>query len=460
MLELTWELDSVDVISLSSYTDTNSSRYTDVDISPEYIFDAFRPETMEVFTQEIRVTSTHEGPLQWIAGGFYSSYDETMDSVQIFFDTRFVGDDITGPLGCLVGSPCTGVWAGEIITLDMEDDSFENPFEVRNRDKSHLGGFVNFTYSWEAWEASVGLRVDQWKIEYDNLDSGVSDKTDDVEILPRFSLSRYINEDHMVYFIVAEGYEPGGFNATGFAGDDGLNSFGPERATSYEIGWKGKSQDGRFIASVAAFYIDYEHRLIEFQADDNGTLVEGIFNAGDSEQYGIEVEAQFHVNDSLTLSGSFGWVDAEWVNGTVVVDPDLQDVDLSGDTPPAVQDVNWHLGADFLHPIGDSGLNFIAGVQVDHSGDFKTLQVWEAEENPSYTLVNAQVGVAGERWELTVNAKNLFDEDHYVDLQTFPNLYNPFPGPAGSPTNNGPGSIMIGTLGQPRLITGNFTYRF
>jgi outer membrane receptor protein involved in Fe transport len=168
----------------------------------------------------------------------------------------------------------------------------------------------------------------------------------------------------------------------------------------------------------------------------------------------------YAVNDSLTLSGSFGWVDAEWVSGTVVVDPDLQDVDLGGDTLPAVQDVNWHLGADFLHPIGDSGLNFIAAMQVNHSGEFKTLQVWEAEENPSYTLVNAQFGVAGERWELTVNAKNLFDDDHYVDLQTFPNLYNLFPGPIGSPTNNGPGNILIGTLGQPRLITGNFTYHF
>ena len=81
---------------------------------------------------------------------------------------------------------------------------------------------------------------------------------------------------------------------------------------------------------------------------------------------------------------------------------------------------------------------------------FKTLQVWEAEENPSYTLVHAQLGVAGERWELTVNAKNLFDKDHYVDLQTFPNVH----------VIDGGDNILIGTRGQPRLITGNFTYHF
>ena len=449
-VELTWELDSVDIVSLTSYTETDSERYTDVDIREEYIFDAYRPETMDVFTQEIRVSSTHDGDFQWIAGGFYSLFEETMDSQQIFFNAFDDAGNITGPLGCIIGPPdgiCSGVWVGDTtLTLEEEQRSIALPFEVRNRDKSHLGGFVSGTYTWESWEASVGIRVDQWKNESDNLDSGISSDTDDVEFLPRVSLSYFLNEDHMFYFTFAEGYEPGGFNSANLAGDDELFGFDAERASSYEIGWKGKSPDGRFFASAAAFYVDYEGKLIEFQQETEDGLVEGIFNAGDSEQFGLEIEAQMQVNDSLTLTGAFGWVDAEWASGTVV-----QGVDVSGTTPPTVQDTNWHLGADFRHPIGGNGLEFLASVQVNHSGEYKGLQVFNTVDNPSYTLVNAQVGVAGERWELTVNAKNLFDEDHYVDLQRFPNLYT---------LDNGGADILIGTRGQPRLITGNLTFHF
>jgi iron complex outermembrane receptor protein len=254
-LELTWELDSVDVVSLTSYTETDSTRYTDADLREEYIFDAFRPETMDVFTQELRVTSTHEGPLQWNVGGFYSMYEESMDSVQLWFDAREdANGDLTGPLGCLIESPaCSGVWLGDILTLEMETAVLAVPFEIRNRDKSHLGGFVNATYSWEAWELSVGARVDRWENETDNLDTGISSDADDVEFLPRVSLARFINDDHMVYFTLAEGYEPGGFNLSNFEGEDALFGFDREQATSYEIGWKGKLADGRFVVSRHSF---------------------------------------------------------------------------------------------------------------------------------------------------------------------------------------------------------------
>ncbi|NIP16026.1 MAG: TonB-dependent receptor [Pseudomonadales bacterium] len=463
MLELTLELDGLDVVSLTSYTDTESDRYTDVDIREEYIFDAFRPETMDVFTQEIRLTSTHDGPLQWIVGGFYSMFEETMRSSQIFFNAGPDGDgNITGPLGCLVtdfggadvpGFACTGVWIGDdTLTVGEEESSIALPFELRNRDKSHLGGFASATYSWEAWELSAGFRVDRWKNESDNLDTLISSKIDDVEFLPRISLSRFLNEDHMLYFTFAEGFEPGGFNIANLGGLG--ETFEPERASSFELGWKGKTADGRLTASLAAFFIDYEGRQVEFQATVDGQLIEGINNGGDSENFGIEAEAMWRVNDWLSLTAAFGWVDAEWDDGTFVDGPSGP-VDVGGTTPPVVQDVNWHLGADFQYPIGSGGIDFIASVQVNHSGEYNGLQVWDTVKNPDYTIVNAQVGLAGERWELTVNAKNLFDEDHYVDLQRFPNLYllDLFAGEAG-------GDILIGTLGQPRLITGSLTYRF
>ena len=70
--------------------------------------------------------------------------------------------------------------------------------------------------------------------------------------------------------------------------------------------------------------------------------------------------------------------------------------------------------------------------------------------NDDYTIVNAQVGVAGEQWELMLNVENLTDEEYYPDVQRFPNYY----------LLDGGESIVVGTLGQPRLVTASLSFFF
>ena len=440
MLELVLALDSMDVTSVTSFTDTDSTRYSDLDIREEYLLDLIRPEDMTVFTQELRFTSTGDGPLQWLGGAYYSLYEEEMDADLIWGNTQALeGDLFSGPLGCAAGLPtCSGVWAGETITLAEEQTTLRTPFEKRERDKSHLAAFANLTYAFdEAWELAVGLRVDRWKNESENLDSGIASNREATEVLPRASLTRQF-DNGLAYAAIARGYEPGGFNLASFSGVNELFGFDKEQATSYELGWKGTTADGRVVVTAAAFYIDYEGRQVEYQAvDEAGAAIEGIVNVGDSEQLGLEADLAFRLTENLRVSVSAGWVDAEWKGGTEVAG-----VDLSGKTPPVVSDFNWNISGDYRAPI-QAGMDLIAGVQVSHSGEYEGLQAWNPVTNPSYTIVNAQVGVAGERWELIASAKNLFDEDYYNDVQHFPNFY----------LLDGGDDIVIGTLGQPRLVS-------
>ena len=93
----------------------------------------------------------------------------------------------------------------------------------------------------------------------------------------------------MVYGLISQGFEPGDFNLTNFTDSNTLFGYGPEDATQFEIGYKGQLADGRVILTLAAFFIDYDDRQFELQTTDaTGTVVEGIINAGDSEQIGIE----------------------------------------------------------------------------------------------------------------------------------------------------------------------------
>ena len=447
MFELTWALEAVDVVWVGSHTKTASDRYSDLDISPEYLLDLFRPEEMEVITQEVRVASSGDGSLEWLGGVYYSRYDESMDADLIWFNSSVTEDGLfTGPLACATGvGTCSGVWAGETIGLGEETRTVLTGFEQRHRQKNHFGAFANATYGVDQWELSAGLRFDQWSNDTENYDTAILGDDSGTEILPRVSASYYLDDDSMVYATVARGYEPGGFNLTNFEGESELFGFDPEEATSMEVGWKGRLADGAATASVAAFYIDYRSRQIEYQATGaGGGVIEGIINLGDSTQWGVEGNVEVRVNDQLTLSAAGGRVNAKWDSGVAV-----EGVDLGGTRPPVVPDLSWNLGLDYRAPMAGN-VDFIAGVQVSNNGEYEGLQAWNPVTNPAFTIVNAQLGFARENWELTLNIENLTDEAYYTDVQHFPNYY----------LLDGGDNVVIGTLGQPRLFTASLGYFF
>ena len=444
MVEFVLELDDMDVLWLTSYTDTFSSRYSDLDIREEFLFDLLRPEDMEVLTQELRFTSTGDGAFQWLAGVYYSQFDEVMNSHLTWFNTRAVGDDFDGVLGCVLGSAlCSGYWAGEAPTPEQERQSLSTPSELRDRDKTHLAAFGSITYEVGDWEWGLGLRVDKWRNESLNRDGGISDEQEDTEILPRLSLTRWLAEDAMVYGLVAWGYEPGGFNLGSFD-QQTLVGFERESAVNYEVGWKGRWADGRATASLAGFFIDYESRQIEYQIEQEGAPpVEGITNLGDSEQYGIEADISVQVSDELRLSLVAGVIEAEWSSGAAAAG-----VDLSGKTPPVVPDFSWGASLDYRQPVSNR-VEFMAAMQISHNGEYEGLQAWDPVTNPSFTVVNGQLGFLWENMELMLHVENLFDEEYYNDVQHFPNFHN-----------FDPENIVIGTLGQPRLTTVSLSYFF
>ena len=124
-------------------------------------------------------------------------------------------------------------------------------------------------------------------------------------------------------------------------------------------------------------------------------------------------------------------------------------MDLSGTTPPVVPDFGANLNVDYQTPISNQR-DFIAGIQISHNGEYEGLQAWDPVTNPDYLIVNAQMGVVGDNWELMFSMKNLLDEDYYMDVQHFPNYH----------LLDGGDNVVIGTLGQPRLFTVSYSYSF
>ena len=461
-LELTYDFERFAVTSVTSYTDTESDRQTDLDISQEHVLDLFRPWPVEVWTQELRFTSTDDSPLQWQAGAYYLDYKRDYEA------------DLFIPYGfCFFLDPgCNPNPDDPIPFPSIEEDSPAGlfgglPFEHSDRGREQIAGYANVSYRFNNVEVAGGVRVDNWKSERTNysadlggLPAPLYGKQEETEVLGRGSIAMFFAEDRsMVYGTVSQGFEPGDFNC---CAQSFVASFVEERATQYEIGYKGRLLADRLILTLAGFYIDYKDRQFELQRTDpvTNTVIENITNVGDSDAWGLEGDIVLSMHENWTLSAGFGYVDAEWDDGTLFAGAGGEAINLSGRTPPNVVDWSATAALDYDQQV-NGDMRLFGRLQLRYKGEASTnaqffdspgddFPIWE---NPDFTVVDLGAGVEWNNWEIGIHVENLFDEDYYIDVQEFPNF-------AGSALPSGQGAIIIGTLEQPRRVVGSVQYHF
>ena len=443
--ELNFSSDNVTTTFIASYTDTESLRESDLDLDQEYVLDLFRPEDLTATTIELRFSSDTDASLQWQVGAYHMNLERDLTSVL----------NIRGGFCFLDPGDCAPGTA-------QNDDNIDAvaPFEVSERDRVQTAVFANATYRMEQWEFSAGLRADDWESRRINRDTQISGQVDDTEILARASATWHSNSGNsIVYGNFSQGFEPGDLNLTNFAGENSLFGYGAESAAQYELGYKGQLLDGALSFVAAAFFIDYEDRQFELQATDvnTGTPVEGIINVGDSKQRGFETDIAMALSENWTVGLGLGYVDSDWDDD--VVSP-ITDRSLAGETPPNTSDWGATASADYIRQT-ESGLSISGRLDVRYKGDAATnAQFFDAVgdgfpiwDNPSFAVVNASVGIAGESWEVRLYVENLFDENYYIDVQEFPNF-------AGTAIAGAPADIIIGTLEQPRRAKISLKYLF
>ena len=432
-LELVWELDGFDVTSITSYTDTEAKRLTDVDLQPELWLDARQDETFEATTQEIRLTSTTDSNLQWQMGVYTSNMEWVERATTRFGPGTFI---------CFCD-----------LTVPAKQD---------NTETTHLAGFGNITYTTGPWEIGFGLRVDSWErkkvVPANVTESGLphANKVDGTEVLPRLSISRTLDDDTMLYFTVSKGYEPGGLRHEPVTfdsqGNPSLSTFDKEEAIQTEIGLKGSFMNGRGNFSAAAFLIDYEDRLFTTIIQSATGPFESIGNSGDSENVGFELELAFQATENLSLAAAFGTLSAEWDKGTII-----NGVDMSGRTPSGSIDNGVALAANYEKPL-DNGMDFIADIQYNRRGSSASMPAHSSINNPSYYTLNLTTGIRSGNWEFMIHGENLTDEQYYTDLENWVNLGA---GGALDGVNNMTDPFyIIGTHGHPRMLSASLTYNF
>ncbi len=282
------------------------------------------------------------------------------------------------------------------------------------------------------------------------------------EFTPRASLTWTPSDEHTLYLSYAEGFKGGSFDPRGQTSaapdldGDGVVSeeeifdfmqFLPETVTSYELGWRTNTLDGRLMSSIAVFFADYEDVQIpgSVGVDTTGDGIEDTFtgvttNAGAAEIPGVELEGSFRANDNWSFRWALGWLDAEYTEFIDATGTDVSDQAVFQNTP------EWTASGAMTYErpmsmFGNGGTFFFipSFAYRDKASQFEFPN--ELLDQDAFTLWDLSVVWEDDdgHWRVGLHGKNLGDEEYKVAGYNFPTLglegnVTAFYGPPGTVT--------------------------
>jgi len=370
--------------------------------------------TLDDETLEIRLTSTHSGPLQWLVGAY---------------EKEAVSDS---------GYRMIRGWEDEFAP------GLANTQKLQNYQESSLFGEISYDLT-EKLTVTAGMRQldydysskeENWGWAFTDTDrSGanvrdakLSDKGNNYKL----TMTYQVTDDAQVYFTKSEGTRPGGINrvipvsddpaaAVGYACQQDLDrlgvsdpgAYGGDETDNFEFGLKSMISEGlRLNASIYKVEWQDIQQVVTTSAICGNNFTA---NIGEAETRGLEVEVAAAISDNLTINAGFGYIDAEFKE-------DVEDAGIeAGDNLADVPELTYSISADYVMPI-DAGEYFVTGNYsfVDStlelpgkaSDDISGTGIDSGNERPDYSIVDLRAGFTShEGWEATVFIDNVTNKE-------------------------------------------------
>ena len=415
-LDIEWAaFDFADVQVLAAYADNETEYGFDVDWSFRTIcaidddcaffqysqFDNFERENSNA-NIDVRLNSNQDGAINWTAGIYIRDQEEDLDRTTTDNDPNF--DTFFGPI------------VNPLIT------EFQSTNEVQT---AAIYGQVAFSLS-ENVILDVGARIENRENDFED-STGFNASTDENFLGGNVSLEYHGFEDALVYAKIARGFKAGGFNSVADLPEN-LREFNDETLLNYELGYKFFGLDKRLSGQVVAFYqdrkdIQVRQSFVTSQATGlpfDGTnnpcpcdFSDYLDNAAEGNNYGLEVELSYWMNDSVNLWTNVGLLETEFENfqsfSHVDADPgNGLAIDLSGREQAHAPNYQYALGASY---------EFIDGytwyIDIEGKDDFLLSTRHDVRSN-KYTLLNSRFEYQQGALTLAIWGKNLTDKDVIV----------------------------------------------
>ena len=447
--KIEWELGNFTVTSLTSYDDFERSEVNDNDGVAFEFSEARNTTEIDVFSQELRVSSSNDSGIYWVAGLFYSTDDV---SEQFFVSANQLFPPFLTPTGLTVQNDYEQDTESVAVFGHVE-------WDISEKFRLTLGGrYTDETRDWTGCSSDTGdgTWANVWSLAFAPAYVGLgvlnpaavasivpgacltvndqvgtpgfgafqqfSTKIDANETQWKATLDYSPTDDILIFGTIATGFKSGGFNGSISFSHESLLPFEIENLTSYELGIKATLLDGNMQINASTFYYDYEDKqeLTRFISPTGPTIA--TTNIPESEVLGAELEMTWYLTDRLKWHLGVAYVDTEitefqsidLVNSTFLNEVFFDASGFHLDNAPEWQ-VNSTVSYEW--PLTDA-LNVRAAVDVAYKDD----NVGSiAEENgnyfiPDYTIVNARLGIAStdDRWSVTVWGRNITDEFYWT----------------------------------------------
>ncbi len=413
-IELTWDLDSFVVTSISDYLEVDRTYGEDTDGSPFDQVTFVDQEDRDQFSQEIRFNGSTDD-LTWVAGAYYLDFDvfsvgAVTQDIGPLLTFGFDGSQgaIAGPFPGLQGPlpPTFGVPFDHTGTVESESWAIFGHTEFRVTDTIALVTALRYTED----EREMDLTIDNRELFRDpsailvlNPSTSPENTTLDFDNWSaKLQIDWTPNEDWLLYAGYTRGHKAGNFSQPFFIPDDPSTlPHDEEELDSFEIGAKGSMLDGRMRINSSVFYYDYS----DYQAFFFENLAQNVGNL-DANVVGAEFEVVYVPIDPLDLAFGVSFLDSEVEDVGTAVGVFDKELPYAPDfTFNGLARYTWSLSQGFVS----------AQVDFNYVDDFCfSVTCNPTEEEDSYFVANVQLSYAtgDERWRFTAFSKNVGDEEY------------------------------------------------
>jgi iron complex outermembrane receptor protein len=379
---------------------------------------------VETFTQEFRMVSTSEGPLQWIGGFYYhDAKDDTIGIVDLdfgAFDQTYVSYTPRESESWSIYGEVSYEFAEQWVLLfglryQEDDRTADNIQENRDPLVDPIGGSTGGVPELGMWS---GPRV------VDNEDSFTYDNWH-----PRVNLTYYPTDNGMFYMNVATAFRAPVFLRgqqqvdLELAGLGDLEATDGLEVTTAEVGSKWTLADGVFRVQGAIAYSDFKNVpiSISFEFDETGDgeidrTSSAPISGADAEVWTVEWQADWNVTDQLMVGYVGSWNDGEItddVAGTENITAFPPALTKGGDIPNLSR---WTHSARVRYeaPLFNSGWQFFGSANFSVRSKPKAVFTTQEELVPAeaaWESLTMTLGATNGPWTIDLSGRNLTDFD-------------------------------------------------
>lgn len=423
-LTLNYEIANFAFTSVTGYSKLDSSGSGLYDLTSFGTIMAVTPEIARNWSQELRVSSDFEGPLNFIAGVYFEDGERTNPVATML---AFAGPDLA-----------TGNYHTFHVKYLNETDTVSGFGQLRWNpiEKIEIAGGVRYTR-------------DRKSVEGENLylhyllgpafglapvGEQVRRKYRESDWSPEATIAYHPTKETTLYAAYKTGYKSGGFSNPATLGsiyiaNPELLEFGAETAKGFEVGAKGYMIDGRLRAEIVAYR--YEFDGLQLTIYDAVNVSYFIKNAGSARTSGLEGSLRWRATPDLTLHASAAYNRAKYLSfrnapcwagqteaqgcvggGASGETSSFGFQDRSGERLPRAPELTFGAGFDWSTPVTER-LEIGFGADATYTSDYAVHDNGDPRiEQDGYWRLNASLRIGDSRgaWNVSVVARNLLDE--------------------------------------------------